>query len=669
MKLSVFDKGATLAEKRAVKIILALALLAITLPYLWALLIAPPNFDYSGLLYNPDDQNVHLMWARQASEGHLFFRDLFTTENFGAQPLFTNFFALLLGAISAVTRLPLIFVYHALRVLAAAALLIGFYKLCALLTRDASTRVVALALVAFGGGAGWLQDIFPARTFIDRADGALMMPEAFTFTSLLVFSLYAVSLALLIFIYLNTLRARRSGEIRFALWAALCAFLLANVHTYDAIPLNVAMLCWALLSFFTRAKTASTRDEKSTAANAEIDIDKSQRNLKNDARSAKDAAENGAFQNDNPPSNVSAEVENAVAEIATSQKKSASTRAANFAKSRAANADFEDAPDVPVKNFRRETSRAALRVLAPLLVVAGTLPSLLYQLYVFRSSREFQLKAVTPTLPPPLLDLALSYGILFPLALCALFFAWKNAALRRVGALPALWAGITIIAIYLPGAIFPFARRMIEGLHLPLCLLAACGLMEVTRRLKISVSMQRVLAAFAVALTAISSLQFLAWTLSNAQSNNLWNAVPGDVSQFREAALVPPLYISPGDFAALNFLNANQENRDRAVLTLPQLGNYVPQKTGRTVYVGHWAETLNFWDEKTRTGKLAQAQRFYGGKMSAEEARNFLHDNNIGFVILGFYEKRRGSSLPLALPLEKNFGDTQLYRVPKTIVY
>ena len=206
---------------------------------------------------------------------------------------------------------------------------------------------------------------------------------------------------------------------------------------------------------------------------------------------------------------------------------------------------------------------------------------------------------------------------------------------------------------------------MIEGLHLPLCFLAACGLMELLRRIKISVSLRRVLASAAVALTAVSSLQFLSWTLSNAQSNNLWNSAPGDSSQFREAALVPPLYLSPGDFAVLNFLNESAENRDRAVLTMPQLGNYVPQKTGRTVYIGHWAETLNFWDEKTRTGKLAQAQRFYGGKMSESEARDFLRDNNIGFVILGFYEKRNGFSLPLFLPLEQGFGETQLYRVPR----
>ena len=40
----------------------------------------PDGFEYFRLLYNPDDQNVHLAWARQAAQGRFFFRDLFTTR-------------------------------------------------------------------------------------------------------------------------------------------------------------------------------------------------------------------------------------------------------------------------------------------------------------------------------------------------------------------------------------------------------------------------------------------------------------------------------------------------------------------------------------------------------------------------------------------------------------
>src|SRR5687767_3267215 len=70
-------------------------LLMVSLPYLWAWAVAPQGYSYGGLLYNVDDQNVHLAWARQAAEGQWFFRDLFTSEGLsgGERPLFFNLFA------------------------------------------------------------------------------------------------------------------------------------------------------------------------------------------------------------------------------------------------------------------------------------------------------------------------------------------------------------------------------------------------------------------------------------------------------------------------------------------------------------------------------------------------------------------------------------------------
>lgn len=63
-------------ERRWLAVMIVLQLLAITLPYLWAWAITPPGYAYQGLLYNIDDQNVHLAWARQAYEGHFFISTL-----------------------------------------------------------------------------------------------------------------------------------------------------------------------------------------------------------------------------------------------------------------------------------------------------------------------------------------------------------------------------------------------------------------------------------------------------------------------------------------------------------------------------------------------------------------------------------------------------------------
>jgi hypothetical protein len=114
-------------EKWGVAAIILLLLVAISLPYEVAATtppldgLTPPGAVYSGLLSSPDDQNVHLAWARQARDGAWRFRDLFTHESLSTRPLFTNAYSLLLGWMARV--MPLIWAYHLLRLICAALML------------------------------------------------------------------------------------------------------------------------------------------------------------------------------------------------------------------------------------------------------------------------------------------------------------------------------------------------------------------------------------------------------------------------------------------------------------------------------------------------------------------------------------------------------------------
>jgi hypothetical protein len=124
---------------------------------------------------------------------------------------------------------------------------------------------------------------------------------------------------------------------------------------------------------------------------------------------------------------------------------------------------------------------------------------------------------------------------------------------------------------------------------------------------------------------------------------------------------MPPLYLAPGDAAALRYLNTATASRERAVLSLTFLGNYVPRETGRTVYLGHWAETLHYGE------KLGQVTRFFGlggqGQMTADEAQRWLRENRIGIVIIGSYEGQLGATLPLELPALHQENGTTVYAV------
>jgi hypothetical protein len=249
-------------ERRYLHAIMVLHLLLISLPYAWAALMVPDGYLWAGLLYNPDDQNVHLSWAKQAQQGNFFFRDLFTSENLsdGTRPLFTNLFCWLMGMLSHL--LPLIWVYHALRLVFAYLALRWFWQLCAQLSENPRVRLLAVAMAAFAGGFGWIQNIVPAlgnQIFIDRVDKPFpMMPEAFGFTSAFIFTLNIVAMALLPFIFSRMIHAQQTGDKRALVFAAIAALLLSNIHTYDAVPLIGVLLVWLLLSTRQSTLTAET---------------------------------------------------------------------------------------------------------------------------------------------------------------------------------------------------------------------------------------------------------------------------------------------------------------------------------------------------------------------------------------------------------------------------
>ena len=540
------DETVEPAEQRWLLWIIAIYLAAISLPYLWAALFAPFDFVYQWLLYNVDDQNVHLAWARQAQEGHFFLRDLFTGETLDSTqaPLFNNLFTWLMGTLARITGAPPILFYHVLRLVFAALCLKWLHALCAQFTTDRRIRLAGVALAAFAGGAGWLARFFPATQsfFTDWPGGTNAMPEAYTFLSALIFPLFIASMALLTLIYLLVLRAQETNNWRLAAGAGATALLLGNIHTYDVLPLDVVMLAWAAWSWKT------------------------------------------------------------------------------------------------TKNRNRMTW------LAPIIVIGSTLPPLFYQVFVFFNSAEFQIKALTRTAPPPLFSVLLSYG---PLLLLALVGAWHWRKNPRAP-LIMLWLVVTLLCIFAPVS---FGRKMIEGAHLPLCLLAGAGLVALAQNLRAPFS-RRVAVIVILGISSFSSLNFALWCLENAAQNN----------RERDQFFLPPPSLETRDVAALEFLKRSPIARDKAVLSLPYLGNYIPQKTGRVVFAGHWAETLNFFDPATRSGKLTELQRFYGiggRQMSADEARAWLQKNRIGLVVLGDYEKRWGATLPLKLPLLQSFGGTK----------
>jgi len=110
---------------------------------------------------------------------------------------------------------------------------------------------------------------------------------------------------------------------------------------------------------------------------------------------------------------------------------------------------------------RRETVAMTIWVLTPI-------PLVTYYYQVFVSDPVFQSWSAHTVLPsPPIPNFLLGYGIVFLLALGGLPYVLRQRNERSLVLVAWVLAAMTLL--YLP---FTSQRRMIEGLHVPLCILA-----------------------------------------------------------------------------------------------------------------------------------------------------------------------------------------------------
>ena len=243
--------------------------------------------------------------------------------------------------------------------------------------------------------------------------------------------------------------------------------------------------------------------------------------------------------------------------------------------------------------------------------LALTLPTTLYMYYVFNAEAVFKARANVPTLSPAVWHYFLAYGLVFALALLAVWRlippAPNNGGAGEEGrgeegrgeprpygaslsvlAPPALgaggqslplifalcWAVGGLLVCYLP---FAFQRKMLMGEHIPLCLLAGVGAAWLARRYTprapaLTLSLLVLAAAPSNALFLLRDVHHLE---HNKSETHLFPFLPADlVNTYRWIRAHTPA--------------------DAAIVSLPGLCTYLPGEAGRVVWAGHWAETPQY---------------------------------------------------------------------------
>jgi hypothetical protein len=143
---------------------------------------------FTGIIINVPDGHSYIAKMRQGYEGNWLFRLPFTPENQRGALLYLPYITL--GHVARVLGLPLALVFHVMRAVSNALLVVATYALAAHLSASVSIRRLAVLFALFGSGFGWFLvafDIFPPD---------LWLPEAFPFQAMLLNVHFPLALAL-----------------------------------------------------------------------------------------------------------------------------------------------------------------------------------------------------------------------------------------------------------------------------------------------------------------------------------------------------------------------------------------------------------------------------------------------------------------------------------------
>lgn len=218
------------------------------------------------------------------------------------------------------------------------------------------------------------------------------------------------------------------------------------------------------------------------------------------------------------------------------------------------------------------------------------------------------------TAPPPG-DLLLGYGLLSLAAAGGMgWVARQRPATPESGEWFVLWWAVTtLVLLYLP---FDLQRRLITGLHLPLCILAAIGLQRGLAHIGFKLNQRHAIITIVVTVGALGTLFVWGLPLLAARQSP-------DTSE--TTAL---LFIRPQEAAAFAWLRENATPA-HVVLASPRLGMFIPAQTGRRAFYGHPFETIEAKPKK------AMVEAFYRGDIQVLAPA-------VDFIIYGPSERQLG---------------------------
>jgi uncharacterized membrane protein len=199
-----------------------------------------------------------------------------------------------------------------------------------------------------------------------------------------------------------------------------------------------------------------------------------------------------------------------------------------------------------------------------------------------------------------------------------------------------LWIWTIAAALLLYAPINP-QRRFVQGLQVPLTILATVGLFEIAlpwlRRTKLFTrvaDIPRYTADGLEKLILMALISFMA-------ISNLY--VLGSVSVTTAIQQPFPFFRKMDEIKAVEWLRENGK-QEAIVFSDYETGNYIASHAGNPVWQGHWAETVD-WSNKSDL-----AEQFYSNDRDDAWRRQLLNRYAVSYVWYGELERQLGDFEP-----------------------
>jgi hypothetical protein len=279
------------------------------------------------------------------------------------------------------------------------------------------------------------------------------------------------------------------------------------------------------------------------------------------------------------------------------------------------------------------------------------LPSVLYQYYLLHADPVFQARAAVPTPSPAPQYYLLGYGLLVPLAAVGGWRLLRSDGERRPAAFfPVVWAVVGLAVAYLPTA---FQRKLAEGLHLPVALLAALGAVWLGAWLAGRTKRAWVLPALLLLLTTPSNVRFVARDGNRAVQENVGSTG------------LHPVFWPREEMEAIGRLHGWVPSA-ALVQAVPWTSCLIPAMSGRRVWAGHWGETPDFGH------KFGAVLHFFDSNTSSDWRRQFLATTGITHLFVGegdFTDRDEAARKATLASLEREPFLRPVHRLGETILY